>query len=911
MNDLYEENLKRWSIFEPEISKSLQNAEISSGATSRSEEEVRSWFQAISIDKDKKVLYVFGVGKGETYPIIKEWLEKDPHTYLVYLEPKLPPIKTLLSTELGSKILHDKQVMLRPMNDLTGLQLATWFVLKPYLFANWDVEDEERVNTFKARLDFLTSQRMGVVHEYSAHGGLFFQNYFNNLLELPDAYWAAKLFGKFKGIPAIICGAGPSLAKNIEVLKTLHDRALIFAGATAMNALNAYSFNPHFGVGIDPNPEQYTRLIMNQAFEVPYLYKQRFLNQALKTVHGDHIALMDTSGYDIGKWVDEKLGLGAKPVEEGHNVVNLSTALAVAMGCNPIIFVGLDLAYTNMQSYSAGVTNHPLHNLRDQFKTKTHEEQLVQKPDIYGKPTLTLWKWIAESMWYTKFALNNVETAFINCTEGGIGFQGIPNAPLAVLAGSFKEVYDIDGRVNQAIQMAEMPEEIKPSKILALYDELIESILESNKLCHKILNNFNSVKQKIEADGEAPPGLLEEEGMEALLKLEEQPAYEAIYKMYNRVFQEIFQLEFEKLLWHADLVSEKESNLAKIALYRNRYRYMIEGGKTLLRILEESRKKGSERLQKIELPLGKNQLNESLPDDLENYSVFYGEDGQVISFVKYDKNKHKTGLAKTFYNSGTPHSLLNYTQDKLDGEQLYYYPDGTLKSLLNYKQGVLDGEVILYFSNGAIQRHLRFVSGKRQGVEQIWNTKGVLVVEAEFNQDKPHGIARRWHDNGQLAQEVIFKEDGTPPESTEWNDKGEKKIRTSSYRHDYFDQVALRTGLLTKTMEHMLSQVNAVIPAVEGAGKGNTVDLSQELETVKNEIQKMHEASQKLLFETGLDPSNPEEAIWKTPETRKEIEGQIDQLTEMMTGEIGAIQTSLLKTVELLSKKLATPPKES
>ena len=60
-------------------------------------------------------------------------------------------------------------------------------------------------------------------------------------------------------------------------------------------------------------------------------------------------------------------------------------------------------------------------------------------------------------------------------------------------------------------------------------------------------------------------------------------------------------------------------------------------------------------------------------------------------------------------------------------------------------------------------------------------------------------------------------------------------------------------------------------------------------------------------FETGLDPSNPEEAIWKSPETRKRVESQIDNLTSMMCSEMNTIQEALVKAVTLLSQK--TKPK--
>lgn len=909
MSDFYQENARRWSAFEPAGEQLLEKVKLAPETPPRSEDEVRDWFQKLEIG-DRTVLYILGIGAGETFPVIKEWLAQNSHSNAVYLEPQLSKIKTFLTTERAKELLAHPQVMLRHVNDMSTFHMASLFVLKPYMFTIWQEENPMVAETTKARIDFLSSQRSGLISEYSGHGRVFLNNYCLNLLDLPEAYLMEKLFDKFQGIPAIICGAGPSLAKNIDVLKTLGDRALIFAGATAMNALNAFNFNPHFGVGIDPNPTQYTRLIMNQAFEVPYIYKQRFLNLALETVHGDHLAITATSGYDIGKWVDKKLNLDYVGVDEGHNVVNFSTALAQKMGCNPIIFVGLDLAYTEMHSYSPGVINHPLHNLREQFHTKSHSDELVRKADIYGNPTLTLWKWIAESIWYSKLAQKHPDNLFINATEGGIGFDGIPNMPLAKVAETLLiPKHDLHGRVEQAIQQAQMAPNVTLKNVQALLDQLTDSLQKSIPICTTILESFDAAEKKIKKGEEPPPGLLDEQGLEALVELEQQDAYEALFNMFNKVFREIFLYQFEKLDRDASTASQEELNKEKVRLYRNRIKYVREGGKAVLKILEQARKKGLQKLQKIDTSPQKIAPDSEIPPNLKDYSVFYGDKGNVISVTKYGPDGSKDGLCKTYYASGELHSHLNYRQGLFEGKQLYYYRNGNLKTILHYQNGCLHGEVLLYFPSGGIKRQLNFVDGKRQGIERIWNVHGLLVVEVEFNLDKACGVARRWYENGILAQEVVFHEDGTPPDYSEWSEQGVKKSLKSPFRHDYFDQVALHTGALTYAMEHILNQVNSVVPAVEATEHKADPELRADIQKVKDEIAKMHEAGKKLLFETGLDPSNPDEAIWKTPEARKDIEGQIDKLTEMMVGEIGAIQASLAKAVDILRKKLETSQK--
>ncbi len=88
-----------------------------------------------------------------------------------------------------------------------------------------------------------------------------------------------------------------------------------------MNALNTVGVLPHFGVGIDPNPAQYSRIIMNQAFETPFFYRNRMYYKALDLVHGERLFSTGSGGHDIGHWFEEKLGIAGRDLSEGYNVL--------------------------------------------------------------------------------------------------------------------------------------------------------------------------------------------------------------------------------------------------------------------------------------------------------------------------------------------------------------------------------------------------------------------------------------------------------------------------------------------------------------------------------------------------------------------------------------------------------------
>lgn len=84
--------------------------------------------------------------------------------------------------------------------------------------------------------------------------------------------------------------------------------------------------------------------------------------------------------------------------------MNFNLSIAKDLGCNPILVVGVDLAYSDNLSYAPGLVRHAIQDPKEAFLTKYSHEELLIKNDINGVPVNTLWKWVNESLWYAQFA---------------------------------------------------------------------------------------------------------------------------------------------------------------------------------------------------------------------------------------------------------------------------------------------------------------------------------------------------------------------------------------------------------------------------------------------------------------------------------------------------------------------------
>jgi hypothetical protein len=539
--------------------------------------EAEQWFASLNLNK-VSLVFVYGVGLGYYYDAIAPWLKKDRRRRLVFLEDDLGVIHKLLETEKGTQILQNPQVQLVYFNGLQTdedvFEMIYWnFAMTRMAVSSLKSYFEHKQAVFaelKQKLSYDAAMKNALVDEYMRYGARFYINFYPNMLHLPTSYLGNRFFGKFTNIPAIICGAGPSLGKNLSLLGKLTDRALIFAGGSAMNVLNAGGIQPHFGAGIDPNPMQFKRLSENQAFEVPFFYRNRLFDSAFKMIHGPRLYVTGAGGYDTAEFFEKKLNIQGDFLDEGHNVVNFCVEVAHAMGCNPIIFAGMDLAFTGMKEYAPGVVEDAAISQSSILDIDDQDAKAVIRNDIEGKPTYTLWKWIAEADWIGSYAKTHPSIMMFNCTEGGLGFPGIPNKTLEEIAKKYLgRSYELKNRIHGETQNSSMPK-VTYSKVSRIMKELEKSL-------ERVIGYFNTVIEdakinieKIKKGADA----ISQSGLAALAETEltEEPAYRHVIEVFNEVYARMLSGEVHEI--KVRRLSDKQKLQKKLDLGLKKYHFL-------------------------------------------------------------------------------------------------------------------------------------------------------------------------------------------------------------------------------------------------------------------------------------------------------------------------------------------------
>lgn len=372
----------------------------------------------------EEVLCIDGIAEGQIYRQLRSWLAKEPNRFLVFVEEDAEKLDLAKGESWG----QDPKVRLLCSQEDEAFKEIAWEFL--FLKFSYVTNRPEQMQSVFAKIEYYHRAVDLIGADYRDMGVAVTRNMVANAERWPFAKMGQSLKGAFHQIPAVICGGGESLLKQIEALEALSDQALIFAGGSAMNRLAASAVRPHFAVHFDPDPPN-SGFLEQEATEVPLLYQNRFASSLLHKAHGPALWMAEGGNYPIEKWLKEVYQIEVEPFDSGWTAVNFCAASALLMGCDPIIFVGMELS-----------SKKPLQGLD------------MTVVDVEGGTCYTRKDWLMSGEWLETIAAAHPERSFINATEGGIG--ALPRLSLdEVIQAHCNRSWDLLGMVHAALQSAQ------------------------------------------------------------------------------------------------------------------------------------------------------------------------------------------------------------------------------------------------------------------------------------------------------------------------------------------------------------------------------------------------------------------------------------------------------------------------
>lgn len=394
------------------------------------------------------------------------------------------------------------------------------------------IEIEELAHLFPSdRVALIGKEEELLVRRSAAHWAVFSdvvyghkiaRNVIAHFRRLPECFDARGLKGGFTDVPAIICGAGPSLDKVAEELKELRSSTLIIAGGSAIAALSKMGVTPHLSLALDPNQEELSRFKQSTNVSSPLLVAPRLQKEVWGTSMGPFVHLQTDTGGLLETYLERELAIpldrvGQELGSEAFSVTTLATSVAKFLGCKQIAFVGVDLAFTGGKRYGGGVQGEELVESDPRAL-----EKRVTRDSTYGGTVETLLKWVMEAETLGAFGRGHPDLELINATGAGLGFAGIKNGSLGDLQASYA---DLDGRIHQRLLSAPMG--ISREKVEGCIEELARSFSRASE-------HIGVILKWLEEGVDSPYLVL------ALSDLEEEPCYRAFLQGVDLALSHLF-----------------------------------------------------------------------------------------------------------------------------------------------------------------------------------------------------------------------------------------------------------------------------------------------------------------------------------------------------------------------------------
>ena len=370
-------------------------------------------------------------------------------------------------------------------------------------------------------------------HTSKVLGGAWMTQGLQNLDAIAKSANLAALKPSLKGLPIVIISPGPSLDKNIHLLKGLKGRAILMAAAQCARALQAAGVVPDFLVVADPgnlvyfldgvDTSEIEALIIGVSSH-PDFYKKHFR----------HIVTFNANS-KVDAWISNIFG-DTNPISTAGSVSIDCFFFAKYFECSHILMVGLDLALSEGKAYSNKSANSEStvtidaatntltfsnvpENMERIFLAKgANSEDTVETvltlPGYYGgivqtRPNYHLFHGEFVVIAKHEASLKN-PTPLVNCTEGGAYIEGFEHISLQEAVRKYIPInaQDLSVKINDSCnsinyaqrhtQCIEAKDRIKNN-----IEEILSLILECRhftskaKLTPKQLSLLSKVEKKL------------------------------------------------------------------------------------------------------------------------------------------------------------------------------------------------------------------------------------------------------------------------------------------------------------------------------------------------------------------------------------------------------------------------------
>jgi len=308
--------------------------------------------------KDKTLIAVHGLGLG--YHVEELFARSSPEAIFLIFECDLRLIHTALAARDFSELIRSRRLLFftRADRSLLLLRLAGNQALACVGVASLKHAPSVQLHgefhqTIHAMLEDVLAYCRTSINTLVLNGRRTCENIAANIPWYIRCPGINDLKNCHAGKPAIIVSAGPSLRKNMHLLREARGKAIIIATQTTLRPLLDMGVEPHYVTSLDYH-DICTRFFENLPATLPTtLVAEPKASARMFGLFPGPIRLL---GNDFGDRLLAPLKMEKDRLRAGATVAHLAFYLAEYMGCDPIVFVGQDLGFSDGLAYTPGTS---------------------------------------------------------------------------------------------------------------------------------------------------------------------------------------------------------------------------------------------------------------------------------------------------------------------------------------------------------------------------------------------------------------------------------------------------------------------------------------------------------------------------------------------------------------------------
>ena len=495
-----------------------------------------------------------------------------------------------------------------------------------------------------------------------------------------------------------------------------------------------------------------------------FFIKIVFFYNALSKIHGPRIYTGSVTFRERVEWFNAQLEL--PPFINVDRGISTSTAfanIAQSLGANPLILLGVDLAYSNSKRYAGEPSRH----VTDADEHKKHDlfvsNERLQVSSTLGNSVDTNWGWIVEGSYFTELAREFPKQTLINASEGGLQIYEIDYLPLQVVVDKYMQhSYDIQNWIHAELQQ-EKALQLTEEKVLKVCEEWIKLNETALKDLSEIIEEVDQIKGQTFSDEDFINKI--QEGKLGLLRKNflKNPFYTHFLRMYDGWYDSLAAFELSKLHFFPHHYSPEEKAQILLNAAHGRHVLLKNYAERNKSIAEDALTNFNKRRALLTEMQAKTVQVTDVPE-LHADQIYRFEKGLLtLNDAEHDLSyegpfKPQVISAERIQAHRGNTKLLTTTEGVYEGQALLLYPGGEIKGEMYYLNSKLHGPTSFYTPQGVLLARSWFLEDMRVGKSWQYTAEGKLYSLQRYRNGLRDGLQEYYYPSGVLKTRIPYKE---------------------------------------------------------------------------------------------------------------------------------------------------------